>query len=132
MLIQVVPNYPAFIAWDGAKANNVSIAGAYAVGFTIQITADIAADLSIAFLGAPFSAADPCAAGEFVPIKEVKPCEPTPAEAKDETVVIPKGTKKGTVCFATLPCIPFPFIQVKATGADAANVLIAVTLAGKY
>lgn len=131
MFVSIVPNYPAFSAWNGTAATPVQIAGAMGFGFTFLTTADITADTTFTFQGAPFSDTTPCAPGTFEDILEVKFCSNPSTSTDLEKVVIPKGTPKGSVCCVTLPCVQYAFVQVKAAGGDTAKVTAAVTLAGK-
>lgn len=120
------------VAWNGTAAVPVDIRPYIGFSFSFQVLADIAADTKFNIQAAPPSDADACLPGAFADIEEVLTCvaggwvQPGP---KSE-ITIPAGTKKGSLCSASLPCRPGAFIQAVGAGAGAAAIMVVVTLHG--
>jgi hypothetical protein len=113
------------IAWDGTASHPVDIRRHAHFSFTFETTADLAADASFKVQAAPADDADPCAPGDFVDVPETLICSAWWGEQPNTTTgfVIPKNTKKGAICTATLPCKPDAFVQLVATGAAAVKAV---------
>lgn len=112
------------VAWDGTAAQPMDIRKFVRFGWTAEVLADLAADVTITIEAAPPSDTDSCAPGTFADVPEVVICD-TPAVAADETtIIIPAGTVAGTVCAFTIPCRPDAFVRATPSGADAADVRI--------
>jgi|SRR5262245_10915179 len=123
------------VAWTGGAtpvATPVDIRHHIGFAFTFQATADLAADTVFEVQAAPPSQADPCLPGTFVDVPETLACESgfgaTPGPKS--SIMLPNGTKKGSICTATLPCRPDAFVQLKAGSGDTAKVNAVVTLYG--
>jgi hypothetical protein len=122
------------LAFSGAAAASPAIDIRHHIGFafTFDVTADIAADAVFKVQSAPPSDADFCLPGAFVEVPEVLVCSAGwgAAPAADTQITIPAGTKKGSLCTATLPCRPDAFIKVLPVSGDTANVTVVATLHG--
>jgi hypothetical protein len=120
------------VAWTGAAGPPIDIRRHVGFSFTFNVIADIGADTTFKFHSAPASDADPCLPGVFVPVPEVLTCvadwgvQPLP----EASILIPAGTKAGSVCTGTLPCKPDAFIQVVAGVGEVADVQIIAVLSG--
>ncbi len=105
------------IAWTGTAAVPIDIRRHNSFSFTFKTTADLAADATFKVQAAPPSDADPCLPGTFVDVPETLLCADMGPPNPTTGFVIPSGTKKDSLCSATLPCRPDAFIQLVATGA---------------
>ena len=129
MNINVASQHQGVLAWTGAAARPIDIRHHVHFAFTFETTADLAADAIFTVQAAPPSAGDPCVPGTFVNVPEVLICAAPEVVADAVTgFTIPTGTKKGTICTATLPCRPDAFIRLQSAGAAA--VLAVATLSG--
>lgn len=100
--------------------------------FSFEVIADIAADAVFNVQAAPPSDADNCLPGTFEDVAEVLICSAGAAvvPGTKSLITIPAGTKKGSMCSATLPCRPNAFLKVDAESGDTAKVNVAVVLSG--
>lgn len=136
MNFNTASQHQGVIAWRAVTASNlnppVDLRHHNSFGFTFHVTADITADAKFELVAAPPSDADPCVPGQQHPVEEVISCAGpwgiTP-NAKSE-VIIPVGTKAGSICTATLPCKPDAFIQIEAVSGDTGKIEVVITLSG--
>jgi hypothetical protein len=136
MNINVARQNQGVLAWRAITAVNlnppVDLRHHVNFGFTFHVVADIVADAKFEVVAAPPSDADPCLPGAQHPVEEVITCVgpwgATP-NAKSE-IIIPAGTKAGSICTATLPCKPDAFIQVEAVSGDTGKIEVVVILGG--
>lgn len=118
------------IAWTGTASVPIDIRRHVNYSFTFKVTADLAADAVFNVQSAPPSDADICLPGTFTPVEEVLTClsdfgaQPLP----QATIVLPSGTKAGSICTAALPCRPNAFVQL--VGVGAATVQAVAVLSG--
>jgi hypothetical protein len=133
MNLNVASQNQGVLAWAPAISNlPVDIRHHVNFGFTFRATTDVLVDAVFEVVAAPPSDADPCIPGAQHPIEEVLTCHApwgTVPNAKTQ-IVIPAGTKKGTICSATLPCKPDAFIQVEPVSGDTGKVEVVVVLGG--
>lgn len=115
------------LAWSGTAARPIDIRRHVNYSFTFDVTADLAADAVFELQAAPASDADPCVPGTFADVPEVPTCMGG-AVAAESRIVIPNGTKAGSLCTAAFPCRPGAFVQLVGTGA--AGVIAVATLSG--
>jgi hypothetical protein len=132
MNINVASQNNGFLAFSGAAAASpaIDIRQHNNYGFTFNVTADIAVDAIFKVQAAPPSDADPCVAGTFVEVEEVPICSGPLVPAPTSQIMIPAGTKQGSVCTGTLPCKPDAFIKVLPVSGDTANVVVVAVLGG--
>lgn len=136
MNINVARQNQGVLAWRAVAAANVNppidIRHHVSFGITFQAIDDVAVDAKFEIQAAPASDADPCVPGAFTPVEEVVTCmAPWGAvPAPKSEVIIPAGTKKGTICTATLPCKPDAFIKVMAVSGDTGFLHVVVVLGG--
>ena len=120
------------IAWTGTAAVPIDIRRHVNYSFTFKVTADLAADAVFNVQSAPASDVDICLPGTFAPVSEVLTCisdfgaQPLP----QATIVLPSGTKAGSVCTAALPCRPNAFVQLVSGGGPVASVQAVAVLSG--
>jgi hypothetical protein len=128
MNINVASQNNGLLAWDGTAARPIDIRQHNNFAFTFETTTNLAADASFKVQAAPPSDTDPCVPGTFVDVPETLTCMDFGPPNPTTGFVIPSGTKKGSICTATLPCRPDAFIQLVATGG--ATVLAVAILGG--
>lgn len=125
---------PGVIIWDGTAGRPVDLRRFVSFGFTFEVTADLAADTIFNVTAAPPDDADPCVAGTFVPVPEVLTCVgfygANPVPAPQATITLPAGTKAGSLCMATLPCVPDAFVSLASGGGNTGSVRVVTTLHG--
>ncbi|KRR21350.1 hypothetical protein CQ14_06790 [Bradyrhizobium lablabi] len=128
MNINTATQHQGVIAWDGAASYPIDIRQHVSFSFTFKATADLPVDAVFHVQAAPPNSADPCTPGAFVDVPEVLTCVAPygAAGATQSGFTIPAGTKKGSICTATLPCRPDAFIQLVATAGGAAVEAVAV------
>jgi hypothetical protein len=124
------------LTWDGTATAPagipVDVRNHVGFAFTFEVIADLTADTIFDVKSAPPSANDSCLPGTFVAVPEVLTCsanfgvQPGP-QAK---IMLPNGTKKGSICTAALPCKPDAFVTLAAAGGDTAKVRVVTTLHG--
>lgn len=116
--------HPSKIAWSGTAAAPIDIRPYVGFSFTFETTADIAADTIFKVQAAPPDDADPCIPGAFIDVPEVLTCVASwgVVPAPHSEILIPAGTKKGSLCTGTLPCKPDAFVQLAAVSGDTATV----------
>jgi hypothetical protein len=136
MNINVANQYNGVLAWQAITAVNlnppIDLRHHNNFGFTFNVTSDIAADAIFEFQAAPPSAADPCVPDVFYDIAEILSCVASwgAMPASKTEVTIPAGTKKGSICTATLPCKPDAFIHVQPVSGDTGKVEVVAILGG--
>jgi hypothetical protein len=136
MNINVARQNQGVLAWRALSAVNlnppVDIRHHVSFGFTFHVLADIVADAIFEVVAAPASDADPCLPGAQHPVEEVITCMgPWGATPNPESqIIIPAGTKAGSICSATLPCKPDAFIQVEPVSGDTGKIEVVVVLGG--
>jgi|SRR5262245_10324084 len=123
------------VAWTGGAtpvATAIDIRHHIGFSFTFKAIADLAADTIFEVQAAPPSAGDPCVAGTPYDVPEVLVCESGfgAAPAAKSQVLLPNGTKMGSICTATLPCRPDAFVLLKAGSGDTAKVQAVAVLTG--
>jgi hypothetical protein len=136
MNLNVASQNQGVLAWRAITAVNlnppVDIRHHNNFGFSFHVVADIAVDAIFEVVAAPPSDADPCLPGAQHPVEEVLTCRapwgtvPNP----ESQIVIPAGTKAGSICTATLPCKPDAFIQVEPVSGDTGKIEVVVILGG--
>lgn len=99
--------------------------------FTFNVMVDVGVNAVFKIQAAPPSAGDPCVPGAFVDVPEVPLCDWLTAQpAATSDIMIPAGTKAGSMCTATLPCRPDAFLKVLPVSGDTGNVEVVATLSG--
>lgn len=111
--------------WDGTTSRPIDIRRFTRFAFSLEVLADLSADVEVEFMAAPASEADPCVPGDFAKVPEVAVCD-SGALADETKVVIPAGTLAGSICAFTLPCRTNAFIQLALTGPAADVRVVAV------
>lgn len=133
MNLNVASQNQGIVAWSAAVTNApIDIRKHVNFGFTFHVKADITADALFEVVAAPASDVDPCVPGQQYPIEEVLTCTASwgvVPNAKSQ-ILIPAGTKAGSICTATLPCKPDAFIQVEPVSGDTGKVEVVVVLGG--
>jgi hypothetical protein len=121
------------VAWRAITAVNlqpaIDIRRHVHFSFTFHVVADILVDAVFEFAAAPPSDADPCVPAAQYKVKEVPTCVGGIA-TQDAQLIIPAGTKAGSVCTATLPCRPDAFVQVEPSAGDTGKIEVVVVLSG--
>jgi hypothetical protein len=136
MNINVASQNQGVLAWTPIQAAALSppVDLRYHVhfGLTFQAAADLTADAVFEIEAAPPDDVDPCIPGAWHNVEEVLTCRAPwgTIPAVDSRITIPNGTKKGTLCTATLPCKPDAFIRVISVSGDTGKVLVVVVLGG--
>ena len=122
------------IAWDGTAAHPVDIRNYNSYAFSFTVTADLAADTIFNVQSAPPSGADPCVPGTFVPVPEVLTCTANwgAVPGPQASIMLPNGTKKGSICAAALPCKPGAYVQLAVGSGDTAKVQAVAILSGPH
>jgi hypothetical protein len=127
MNLNYAAQHQGVLAWSGTAATPIDIRRHVGLSFTFEVTADLAANAVFNVQAAPASDVDPCLPGTFAPVPEVLTCVADfGAQALPQaTIVIPSGTKKGSICTAALPCRPDAFVQLaSSTGASVRAVAV--------
>jgi hypothetical protein len=135
MNINTASQNQGVVAWRAITAVNlnppIDIRRHVNFAFTFHVVADIAADAVFEFASAPPDPANPCA--PLLPqtkVKEVPTCTGAGSVNDDASIVIPAGTKAGSLCTATLPCKPDAFIQIEPVSGDTGKIEVVATLSG--
>jgi hypothetical protein len=136
MNINVASQNQGVVAWAAGATNinpPIDLRHHVHFGFTFHVTADVATDAVFEFASAPPDPANPCV--PLLPqtkVKEVFTCTSSwgAIATDDAKIVIPAGTKKGSICSATLPCKPDAFLQVEPSTGDTGNVEVVAILGG--
>jgi hypothetical protein len=120
--------------WTGTAAIPRDISKWNYFGFAFEVTADVTAETRFKLQAAPGSEADVCVPGAFVDVKEIPLCEKPfftgPSDTNAE-IVIPAGTKAGTICAVSYPCRPNRYLQLATTtGTEHASVRVGIVLSG--
>lgn len=136
MNINVASQNQGRVAWLAVAAPGPSINPAIDLrhhnnfSFTFHVVTDIAVDAVFEFAAAPPDPANPCV--PLLPqhkVQDVPTCTGA-ASVGDVGIVVPAGTKAGSICTATLPCKPDAFIQIEPASGDTGNIDVVVTLSG--
>jgi len=132
MNINTASQNQGVVAWDGTAAAAIDLRHHVNFSFTFQAIADIGADTTFEFESAPPSDADPCLPGAFSPVLETLTCTSRWGDSSSDhaKLVIPGGTKAGSICTGTLPCKPDAFIRAKAGTGETADARIVAILSG--
>jgi hypothetical protein len=137
MNINVATQNQGVIAWRAITAANlnpaIDIRQHNNFGFTFHVIADIATEAKFEVVAAPADAANPCVPGlPQHPVAEVITCVGPWGATPNPTseIIIPAGTKAGSICTATLPCKPDAFIQLEAVSGDTGNIEVVAVLGG--
>jgi hypothetical protein len=134
MNINTANQHQGILAWTalaGPVNRAIDIRRHVHFGFTFQVDTDITADAVFEVRAMPPLPPDNCE-GDVAnawDVPEVPNCSGAIGGPKS-TITIPVGTTAGTVCTATLPCKPGPFVQVFAVSGDTGRVTVVATLSG--
>jgi len=137
MNINIASQNQGVLAWRAITAVNlnppVDLRNHVNFGFTFVVVADIAADAVFEFASAPPDPANPCA--PLLPqtkVKDVLTCASSwgAVATDDAQIIIPAGTKAGSICTTTLPCKPDAFLQVEPVSGDTGKIEVIVILGG--
>jgi hypothetical protein len=131
MNINYASQHQGLMAWAGATPEDIDLRNHVNFSFTFEVVnADLVADAVFNVLAAPASDADPCVPGAYVPVAEVFTCAAPwgAVPAPQATVVIPGGSKVGSICTGTLPCKPDAFLKFASASGPTINVRIVAIL----
>jgi hypothetical protein len=135
MNLNVAIQHPGIVAWSGLinpTSVDLDLRRYVHFAFTFYVDSDITADALFELRAAPPSTSDPCAPGIYHDVAEVLTCSApgTTVPAAKSTITIPAGTKKGTICTATLPCKPDAFLRLFPVSGDTGRIVAVATLSG--
>jgi hypothetical protein len=132
MNLNYAAQHQGLLAWAGASGTPIDIRRHVGISFTFETTLDLVADAVFYLRAAPPSDADPCLPGTLVPVPEVLTCiaDDNYQPATETTIVIPGGTKKGSICTAGLPCRPDAFVQLVGFSGPTVNIRAVAILSG--
>lgn len=135
MNINYASQHQGIIAWTAlAGPVNPAVDIRHHVGFsfTFTIDSDITADALFEVRAMPPLPSDNCV-GDVAnawDIPEVLMCDFWGTPLPKSQILFPVGTKAGSICTATLPCKPGPFIQLFAVSGDTGRISAVITLSG--
>ena len=137
MNVNVASQNQGVIAWRAITAVNlnppIDVRHHVNFGFTFHVVADILVDADFEVVAAPADPANPCVPLlPQHPVAEVITCvgpwgvTPNP----ESHIIIPAGTKAGSICTGTIPCKPDAFIQLEPVSGDTGKIEVVVVLGG--
>jgi hypothetical protein len=115
-----IQNVPT-IAWNGSSSFSGDIRKFVRFGWSFEVVTTLVADAIFNVEAAPPSTLDNCAPGTFAPVPDVAICDFPAVPGPQAQVIIPAGTRAGTICSGTIPCRPNAFVRLAAVS-GAANV----------
>jgi hypothetical protein len=136
MNLNIASQHQGLIAWSalaGPVNPGIDIRQHNGFSFTFNVDSDITADAVFEVRSAPPLPTDNCMGdvANASDIPEVMMCAmPGQIAAPKSQIIIPTGTKAGTVCTATIPCRPDAFVKVFAVSGDTGRITVIAVLSG--
>lgn len=117
--------HPGLLVWTGSAAIPRDITKFNYFGFVFEVIAAITTDAVFEFRAHERDPSNPCNPLSGTPVKEIPLCDPNITADDNAQITFPAGTPVGTICAATIPCRPGPFVSV-ASVSGTTNALRAV------
>lgn len=120
--------------WTGAAAVWRDISRHNYFGFSVEVTADVTDETRFKLQAADPSEGDPCTPGTPFDVKVIPSCMVifgAGPSAENAEIVIPAGTKAGTICAVSYPCRPARYLRLAtAGGTEHAKARVDIVLSG--